>query len=146
MPNPNADYLRRWFDQVWNLGRREAIDEMLPPNCTINEGNMAVTGPGEFKPFFDRMRSAFSNMHIETHEAISEGDMVALRWTATMVHTGEFGGMPPTNKQLTVTGISMARFKNGQLNECWQNWDMLGMVEQIRGAAEPAPMYIAAAS
>jgi hypothetical protein len=29
---------RRWFEEVWNRGRREAIPEMLAPDGVLHEG------------------------------------------------------------------------------------------------------------
>ncbi len=84
------------------------------------------------KLFFNRLQSAFSDIRVTTHEAISDGDFVCLRWSATMRHTGDALGMPATHKQLHTSGISIVRVKEGRFAEAWQNWDMLGVTQQIR--------------
>src|SRR5207248_11431718 len=101
-----------------------------------------TVGPPGFYPFFDRMWDAFSDIHVTIEDAIAEGDTVCLRWTCTMRHTGAGLGMPVTNKQLQTTGISIVRVTNGRLSAGWQNWDMLGLLQQIQ--AQPrAATYIA---
>jgi predicted ester cyclase len=60
-----------------------------------------------------------------------------------MTHTGAGFGIPPTGKSLAVTGMSIVRVHGGRLVEGWQNWDMLGLMQQIQGAPM-APTYIAA--
>lgn len=52
--------------------------------------------------------------------------------------------MPPTHKTLKTSGISIARIADGKIVEGWQNWDMLGLMEQIHGSAK-SPTYAAAA-
>jgi predicted ester cyclase len=51
-------------------------------------------------------------------------------------------GIAPTGKNVHVTGISMLRLADGKFVEAWQNWDMLGMMEQIRGVGKSGT-YIA---
>jgi predicted ester cyclase len=102
-----------------------------------------VKGPEGFYPFFDRMQAAFSDIHVTINEAIAEADKVCVRWSCTMRHTGNGLGIPPTGKNLATTGITIVHIANRKLVAGWQNWDMLGLMQQIKG--EPmAPTYIAA--
>jgi|SRR5579864_1208254 len=143
MSEANKELAKRWFEEVWNKGRREAIKEILAPDAVILESGETVKGPEGFYPFFDRMQAAFSGIHVTFHDAIAEGDVVCLRWACSMKHTGDGLGIPPTNKSLHTTGISIVRIANGKLVAGWQNWDMLGLMQQIKH--EPmAPTYIAA--
>ena len=135
--------LIRWFEEVWNKGRRQAIDEMLPPDCVIHDGATSLKGPEEFKKFFDLMRSAFSEIQVTPEETISEGELVCLRWSVKMRHTGDGLGMPATGRNLTTTGISVVRFAGGRFAEACQNWDMMGVMQQIQ-QAEPANLYMTA--
>src|SRR5579864_9024225 len=139
----NKQLAERWFEEVWNQGRREVIREMLAPDALIQESGEAVRGPEGFYPFFDRMQTAFSDIYVTIHDAIAEADKVCLRWSCTMRHIGGGFGVAPTGKSLETTGISIVRIANGKLVAGWQNWDMLGLMQQIKG--EPmAPTYIAA--
>ena len=129
---------RRWFEQVWNEGRREAIAEMLAPDGVLHEGGRDTVGPQGFYPFYDRLRSAISEIQVRIEETFAEGDKLCVRWSCTGKHTGEGLGVPPTGKAINVSGISILRVAGGMLVEGWQNWDMLGMMEQINGMARSA--------
>lgn len=133
----------RWFEEVWNKGRRQTIDELLSPDCVIHDGNTSLKGPEEFKKYFDLMRSAFSEIQVTPEEAVSEGTLVCLRWSVKMRHTGDGLGMPATGRNVQMTGISIVRFAGGRFAEAWQNWDMLGVMQQIQ-QAEPAKLYMSA--
>ena len=134
---------KRWFDVVWNQGRRDAIPEMFPPEGILHDGKHITLGPGPFYDFFDRMTAAFSGLKVTVEDTFAEGDKLCLRWSCTAKHTGQGLGVPPTNKDIHITGISIMRIHGGQILEAWQNWDMLGMMEQIQNQGQPPP-YIAA--
>jgi len=142
MSEANKAVAIRWFEEVWNKRRREAIAELLLPDAVLHEGGNQSVGPRGFEPFFDRMWDSFSDMHITVEDATAEGETVCVRWSCTMKHTGPGLGMPPTNKQLETTGISIARVEGGKIATGWQNWDMLGLLQQIQSQPRAA-LYIA---
>jgi steroid delta-isomerase-like uncharacterized protein len=129
---------RRWFELVWNQGRREAIAELLTPDAVVHDGGVDTLGPDGFYPFFDRMRAMFSSLHVDVEDIVAEGEKVCVRWSCKARHTGKGLGAAPTGVTITVTGISIFRVHDGRIVEGWQNWDMLGMMEQINGAARSA--------
>jgi len=133
----------RWYDQVWNQLRREAIAELLSPDAVLHEGDDQMRGPEGFYPFYDRILATFSDMHIKVEQTVEEGDLICARWSVTMTHTGDGLGFPPTNKRCHVTGMAILRVAGGKLVEGWQNWDMLGLIQQIQEAPKAAT-YIAA--
>ena len=132
------DLARAWFEEVWNKGRREAIVEMLAPRAVIHDGGTDTVGAEGFYPFFERIRTTFSDFHIQIDDTIAANDKICVRWSCTGRHTGNGLGVPPTGKTLHVTGISILRAANGKFVEGWQNWDMLGMMEQIKGGGRSA--------
>ena len=142
MSEANKAFAKQWFEKVWNQGKRDAISEMLTQNAVIHDGNDSVVGAEGFYSFFDRMRATFSEINITIENSIAEGDTVCLRWTCTMRHSGDGLGLPPTGKHVSTTGISMIRMAHGKMAEGWQNWDMLGLMQQITEAPK-AMTYIA---
>ena len=46
-------------------------------------------------------------------------------------HQGEFRGIAPTGKRVTVTGIGIFWFSDGKVVESWDNFDQLGMMRQL---------------
>ena len=133
----------RFFEEVWNKGRREMIAELIAPNAVVHDSGTDSVGPEGFYPFYDRLRSAFSEMRVTVEDIIAEGDKVVVRWSCSCKHTGEGLGFPPTGRTASVTGISILRVSDGKLLEGWQNWDMLGMMEQLQGTRSSAT-YIGA--
>jgi steroid delta-isomerase-like uncharacterized protein len=134
----------RWFEEVWNKQRRDAVAELLTPDAVLHDGATDSTGPEGFYPFFDRMQSAISEMGVTVHDSMVDRDLVCVRWSCTGRHTGDGLSIPSTGKSFHVTGLSMLRVANGKLVEGWQNWDMLGLMQQLQSSPKALATYIGA--
>jgi steroid delta-isomerase-like uncharacterized protein len=130
----NIPLMRRWFQEVWNEGRIQTVRDLLAPNVVARgqRGSEAeIRGPEEFVKFVNEIRDAFSEMKLTIEDILGADDKVVVRWSATMTHTGHALGFPPSGKSVRIGGISIARILNGKIVEGWDNWDQLGMLEQI---------------
>jgi predicted ester cyclase len=76
-------------------------------------------------------REAFPDFHTTVEDQIAEGDRVVTRWRMNGTHGGEFRGIAPTGAELEVTGIGIFRFSEGKVVESWDNFDQLGMMQQL---------------
>ena len=138
MSEARKQLMHRWFEEVWNKGRADAIDEMASPSCLVHGLGEPMRGPAGFKPFHSAFRDAFPDLQVTIDHVICEGDMVAARWTASGTHRGNGLGFPATNKPMRVTGMTFACYDdNGQLCEGWNSFDQLGMLQQLGIVAGP---------
>ena len=64
-------------------------------------------------------------------DLVAEGDKVVVRWTFRGTHPGEFQGVPPTGKQVTIIGISIFRIVGNKVVEDWTIIDLLGLLQQL---------------
>jgi predicted ester cyclase len=62
---------------------------------------------------------------------------VVNRWTSRGTHQGDLMGIPPTGKQVTLTGTYVARIVGGKIIEEWGNFDALGMMQQLGVVPSP---------
>jgi steroid delta-isomerase-like uncharacterized protein len=127
----NRSNSHRFFEEIWNQGNTTIIDELLAPDYVRRDLLTPVHGREEFKQFVSLYRAAFPDMYITIESQIAEGDMVVDRWVGGGTHSGEFLGIPPTGRQVRITGIGINRFDNGKLVETWTNNDALGMLQQL---------------
>jgi steroid delta-isomerase-like uncharacterized protein len=142
MSEQNTELMKRWFQEVWNEGRMQTVYDLFAPDG-IATGQAGPTtqlrGPAEFVGFVERLRGAFPDIKLTVEDLIASGDRVALRWSATMTHTGNTLG-PASGKPVRSTGITIARFEDGKIVEGWDSWDQLGMLEQIGAYQAPSAM------
>ena len=83
------------------------------------------------KRFFAANPEAFPDMRVELQDVIAEGDLVAYRAVVTGTHRGEFAGMKPTGRRITVTEINISRFRDGKMVEHWALLDEASMLRQL---------------
>jgi steroid delta-isomerase-like uncharacterized protein len=127
----NKTLVQRWFSEVWNEGRADAIDEMLADDAVIHGLGANLQGPAEFKRFHSAYRNAYPDVTIHIDGLVAEGDMVAVRWSASGTHRGDGLGFSATGRRAQFTGMAFVRVKEGKLVEGWNNFDQLGMLQQL---------------
>lgn len=133
MSSQNNELSRRVLDQVWNQRNLAIIDELIAPDLAFHDpmAPSGVSGVETYKQFIQANLAAFPDLRLTVEDSISEGEMVATRWTATGTHKGELAGFAPTGKTVSITGISFSRIVDGKFVESWGNWDTLGMFQQL---------------
>lgn len=135
MSEENKALVRRWFEEVWNKGRADAIDEMLAADGLVHglsaETGISIEGPAGFKPFHATFRGAFPDIEVKVEDVIAEGDKVAARCSVRGKHTGNHLGVVASNEPVEFTGISIVRIKDGMIVEAWNNFDFLTMNRQV---------------
>ncbi|MGA2095680.1 MAG: nuclear transport factor 2 family protein [Candidatus Acidiferrum sp.] len=129
-PEQNKRLLHRWLDELWNQGRRQTITELFSKTGILHSGNRHSRGPAEFLHYYDIMHSVFSQFSIKPVVTLAEGDLVCVHWAVDCVHT-------VSRTPVHTTGITVARVKDGQFIEGWQNWDAIGITQQIPGLVLP---------
>lgn len=127
--------LHRWFEEVWNKGREEAVDEMLAEDGIAHglsdAAGETVRGTEAFKVLHRAFRNAFPNIHIEIEEIVTEGDKIAAVCRVTATHKGKGLGVLPTNKPVEFTGLTIVKVKDGKIVEAWNQFDFMKMYTQI---------------
>ena len=131
MSAENKALVRRWFEEVWNQGRVETIDEVFAADGVSHGLGSDMRGPAEFKPFHAAYRQAFPDVHIDIEDMVAEGDKVAFRWTATGTHRGHLMAIAPTGRASRFEGMGIVRLRHGQIVEGWNVYDQLGMFKQL---------------
>ena len=140
MTQENKALIQHFVEEAFNQGNLEAAEEIYAstfishdPTTPEEQGT-----PDDVKQFVNTYRTAFPDGHTTVEDAVAEGDKVAYRWTFRGAHQGELMGIPPTGKQVEITGITINRLSGGKIEEQWNNFDQLGMLQQL-GVTPEAP-------
>jgi predicted ester cyclase len=140
MSEENKALVRRYFEEIWDKGNLDLIDELFTTNFvrhgpTGTEGE--VRGLEGFKGLVTMYRTAFPDLRVPIEDLIAEGDMVVTRWTARGTHQGELIGNAPTGNQVTVTGTIVDRVSGDKIEEEWVDYDTLHLMQQIGAVPQP---------
>src|SRR4051812_24810208 len=113
MSDENKALVHRWFEEVWNKGREEAIDELFAEDGIAHgladDEGATMRGPAGFKPFFRNFRGAFPDIQVIVEDCISEGDKVAARCRVRASHAGEGLGVAASGNPVEITGVTIVR-------------------------------------
>jgi predicted ester cyclase len=85
---------------------------------------------------------AFPDLQLSVEDAVGEGDLVAQRVHFRGTHTGEFQGLPPTQRKVSFSGLELNRFVDGRVSEHWFQMDALGLLQQLGLVVVPGPRLL----
>lgn len=140
MAYENETLAHRWFEEVWNKGREDAIDEMFAvdgiAHGLFDERGNELRGPEGYKPFFRNFRKSFPDITVTIEDAVVEGDRIAVRCIVRGTHAGDGIGVAATNQPVEFTGMTIIRIEGGKIVEAWNNFDFSTMFKQM-GVAPP---------
>ncbi len=131
--------VRRYVEEVVNRRNLDVLDEIFAADFVQYGGEPdQVSGVEDLKQFFVMLRSGFPDFQGTIEDLFAaEGDKVVLRFTLRGTHQGEFMGVAPTGRQVTMAGIDIFRVANGKIVELWSQEDMLGMMQKLGVVPEP---------
>jgi steroid delta-isomerase-like uncharacterized protein len=124
----NKAVARAFFEQVLNEGKLDKYSDS-------HASDFVAHGDRDYSLAEDMAaareeRAALPDMQIAVNQIVSEGDLVAVYWTAWGTNTQPGMGLPATGKKIRVSGMTMFRFKTGKISEEWSAWDMLSVLKQ----------------
>ena len=135
MSEANKQLVRRWFDEVWNAGRADAIDEMFAAHGLAHglsgDPESPMRGPESFRTYHAQLRTAFPDIQVTIEDMVAEGDRVAARCSVRGKHGGDTLGIAATEAPVDFTGITIVRIEDGKIVEAWNNFDFMRMYQQV---------------
>jgi steroid delta-isomerase-like uncharacterized protein len=143
MSEDNKALTQRFFEAV-NAGRiDEVVDELVADDFVEHEEAPpgfpeASSDKESVRVFFRTASEAFAGLRFDVEAVAAEGDDVAVRSRMRGTHTGEFMGIPPTNKEIDVEVIDWVVIRDGKAREHWGVTDVASLMVQL-GAMEGAP-------
>jgi predicted ester cyclase len=137
----NKALVRRFYEEVWDRGNTDFAFEVFADNYVRHDfrATDAVPGPEGQKKIADDFRAAFPDLAFTVDIIVGEQDYVVGRWTAKGTHSGRWGAIEPSGRQVAFSGANIFRFEGGKVAEIWNHRDDLGLREQVG-----APIYAGA--
>jgi predicted ester cyclase len=126
--------IRQVGEQAWMEGNLDALDEVYADELIACRPPLPeILGLAATKEYMEDTRRASSNIKISFDEMIGEGDTIAYRYTWSAKHTGQSASLPipPTGKEITLTGCIFVHLENGKVVEEIDHSDYLGFLQQL---------------
>jgi steroid delta-isomerase-like uncharacterized protein len=128
-----AALIQEFYDEMLTEGNLDKMDDYVTDDVVDHEEGMPGQPEGKegVAFFINAMRDAFSDLKATSEVTLESGDLACARCTITGKHSGEFAGVPATDKPIEIETIDIIRIEDGKCAEHWGITDMTAVMEQI---------------
>ncbi len=144
----NVKIARQYTDNL-NRHNNEANRSLLSDDTrTEASGERQPLNKDQTVKFNQRFIDAFPDLHFDVREIIAQGDHVVTTWVATGTHSAPLhmsagGSIPPTNRKVTVPGVTVSEVRNNKITHQTVTWDQVGVFMQLGLMTEQDVMSMA---
>lgn len=128
----NRELVVRYFEEVWNQGRLEVLDELIADDYVNHSSSIPDPRPGpeDLKPIVAAMRRGIPDLHYEILDMVVAPDKVAVHVRMTGTHRGPLFGMPPSGGPIDVRQMQFEWIRRGRIIQHWRLTDELSLLRQ----------------
>ena len=132
MLEQNKQLVRRAFDEVWNKGNLDNLEEMFAADFVRHfPGMPELEGLDDFRESSVGHRASFPDWQEEVLHLIAENDLVAAQFRSTATHQGKFMGKAATGNKINIYEMTIFRIADGKIAEQWLIPDRLSLTKQL---------------
>jgi steroid delta-isomerase-like uncharacterized protein len=139
----NADLIRRLYEQAFNGGDLEFVDEVHGPGYRYHDTTApdAAEDHGTYMARTAAFMAAFPDVNVSVEDVFGCGDRVTGRTVMRATHSRPLGDMPPTGRSVQLASTIIYRFEEGRVVEEWEIFDKLGMYQQLEIAPPESDVW-----
>lgn len=129
----NRKLIQRYFNEVWNQGRVDVLDELLTPDYLNHSPGLPNPrpGPADLKPIVLAMRHGISGLHYDILDLVIAEDKVMAYVRLTGVHGAELFGIPASGGRIDVRQMQIEWIRDGRIWQHWRLTDDLTLLRQM---------------
>jgi steroid delta-isomerase-like uncharacterized protein len=135
-----VELIQRFYDEMLGEGNLDKLDELVTDDVVEHE--QGLPGQPEGKEgvafFVNTLRGAFSDIKATVDQSLESGDLACAHVTLTGKHTGDWMGVPASDKSFEIESIDIVRIEDGRCAEHWGVTDNMALMVQIGALPEPA--------
>jgi steroid delta-isomerase-like uncharacterized protein len=128
----NKKIYQEVWDAVVNKGELDKINETyFDMNVTMISTPENIVGIEAFKDYYKNFLAGFTDVKFSFVDVIAQEDKIVKHWNFKAKNTGEFYGMPPTGKDVDVSGVTLAIMKDGKIAQEQDFMDSYVLMQQL---------------
>jgi predicted ester cyclase len=139
MHEQNKELVRLLLEDDISRGDEAVGERIIHPNFVDHTNPPGMQhGLAGHQAIVRLFRVAFPDQWWQIKDLITEGDRVVARTAMRGTHQGDFFGIPPTDRSVTLSGVHVLRIVYGRIVEHWGINDDLGLLQQLGVIPDPA--------
>jgi steroid delta-isomerase-like uncharacterized protein len=135
-----VELIQRFYDELLGEGDLSTLDELVTDDVVDHEEGLPGQPEGKEGVIFfvNALRGAFSDIKATVGQSLESGDLACAQVTITGRHTGEWMGVPASDRSFEIECIDIIRVEDGKCAEHWGVTDNMALMMQIGAIPEPA--------
>ncbi|MFX0205456.1 MAG: ester cyclase [Candidatus Hodarchaeota archaeon] len=125
----NLQIVNGYFKEILINRNLKAIDKYFALDLSFN--GKVMTNQQFVKFLKNFYLKPFPDFYLSIEDQIVVEDKVVTRVYLQGTHKGEFEGIPPTNKEVKVLGITIDCIVDGKVKEMWHEADIWGLLKEL---------------
>jgi steroid delta-isomerase-like uncharacterized protein len=120
------------YEDLWN-GDRSKLS-VVAESITFSSPGVPggeLHGREAFEAYLHEVRTAFPDWHVAVDDLLAGDGIVMKEWTATGTHDGEFDGVPPTGREVEISGMAKDVIADGKVQDGRLYYDPDDVAEQL---------------
>ena len=110
----------------------KAVTEFFTPDVVIHNTFPGFAHDAEgTRRWNTAILEAFPDYRVTVDDQIAEGEKVVTRWTVHGTHKGQFQGIAPTGRHVSITGTTINRYVDEKIAESWIELDTADLMRQL---------------
>ena len=134
--------LRRWIEAYNDRDYQREADARAPGYIAHAPGEPAPLASQAWTEFIGSFAAGIPDLRLTVEDVVADNHIVAARVSFSGTHTGEFQGLPPTNKKLAFGAVEINRMVDGKVAEHWVQLDQVAMLQQLGMLIIPGPRLL----
>jgi steroid delta-isomerase-like uncharacterized protein len=130
-----ADVLLEQLVRAMAANDPAAVAALYTDDCVIADPVMEISGKDGLLEALRVFFGAFHLTSIAVDHVIADGDQLAVRWRWSVVHQGDYLGVPATGKAFDTWNVMFLEVRDGRFSRDTSVWDAgeLRRLEDLAG-------------
>ena len=90
-----------------------------------------LQGRPAIRDSYEQLFVTFPDWDLKLQDMLVDGDRVALSFTVSATHVGEFMGIPGTNRRFHIYGVRLVELHGGLIQKERRMYDFTGLLVQV---------------
>jgi steroid delta-isomerase-like uncharacterized protein len=139
----DTDYIERLLDEwatAWSSHDTDKVLALFTDDCLYEDVTFGVVnrGKAELGAFADGIFASIPDFKVELTRRFVANTSAGMEWVMSGTHKGDFPGMPATNKQFSIRGVTVVEVRGAKIRRNSDYWDAATVMRQVGLLPTPA--------
>lgn len=121
------------FMRLMDNHELDSLAEVLAPDIRVHSGQSELDR-NQLEEMIRMFYRAFPDFRHDVEDVLAIDGKVVLRATDRATHQGDFQGIAPTGRKVTIGQIGIYRVVDGKIAEIWEEADVMGLMQQLQAS------------